>query len=246
MRDWLSILTLSLCAFASAQSGQGTSGDGQFHAVHPDVVVYVKGFPNGVNTVQITMVDAQYPSATLSKQVADLCQKLNSPAQDLQIYAYAMGQGDNLKFLQASFATAGLADGQGNANLTPLVQAFAGVPAPFTIKGMEVFYQGFDPPIKSPKNFTSSSVVVSGREGSDADGVEYSIQLLSQNPSELLVMSKAPAVEPRTNPASKQNSNPIVLWCLILIAGVAAGALVYFFLVKRLSTGSPTSLLRKP
>jgi len=244
MRAPLSLLLLLPGCLAFGQ-GDPSGAPSGFNAVRPDVVIYVRGHPTGADIVQISMVDPKYPPAQLQKQVEDLCKRLNYPAQGLQIYTYTMGNGPNLKFLQASFATTGLTDQDNNANLTPLLQAFAGVQAPFTIKGMEVFYDEFDPPIKGPKNFKSSAVVVTGRRDSNPSQVEYSVQLLSQNPDDLLVSTKPPPVESKVNQVPVQNSTSALLWCLILVAGMAAGALVYFLLTRRLSGRSTTSVLRK-
>ena len=239
MRGCLSILMLLPACAALCQTPQAPAI--QANTVRPDAVIYVKHHPLGADLVQITMVNPSYPEDTLKKQSEDLCRRLNFPAQGLSVYSYTMGDKANLKFVQASFATAGLSDADGNANLTPILQSFAGVPAPYTVKGIEIFYSDFDPPIKGPKSFKSNAVVVSGREDANPPQVEYSVQLLSQNPSDLLVETKPPTVEPTVKQAPVEKSTPVVLWCLILLAGMAAGALVYFLLIKRLSGGSATS-----
>lgn len=245
MRGCLSIFLAFFACSAFGQSPAPTA-DSEFLAVHPDVLIYVHGHPSGVDAVQISMLDAKYPPETLRKQIDDLCTRLNAKPNGLQVYAYTMENNPKLKFLQAIFAVPGLTDEEGNANLTPLIQAFAGVEAPYTIHGMEVFFDEFDPPIKGPKNFTSNKVIVSGRRDSNPPQVEYAIQLLTQNPSEIKVETKPPVVEPKPKQAPEKNSSPILVWCLILLAGLAASALVYFLLIKRLSGSSATSVLRKP
>jgi hypothetical protein len=242
MRCSLSILTIFLAGFCLAQS-PGTEADP--NAVRPDVIVYVHGDPTGADLVRISMVDPKYPAETLQKQVNDLCAKLGEAPRALTIATYEMESVSGLKFLQANFGTVGLTDSDGNANLAPLIQAFAGAPEPFTIHGMEVFYSDFDPPVKGPKDFTSSAVVVRGRMDNDPPQVEYSIKLLSQNPGEIMVSTKPPRAEPKVNQAPPAKSTPVLVWCLILIGGLAAGALVYFLLAKRLSGSSSPSVLRK-
>jgi hypothetical protein len=246
MRLLLSLLLLFAALSAWSQGVIPPQSDDGFRAVRPDVLVYVEGHAAAGEIVQISMVNPDYPAETLKNQVEDLCKRLNSPARGLQVYTYTMGSNSKLKFLQASFATTGMTDGEGNANLTPLLQALAGVPGPFTIKGVEVFYNGFDPPIKGPKNFTSPAVVITGRRDSSPPQVEYSIQLQSQNASEIQVETKPPTAEPTINQPPVEKSNRVMLWCLILLAGLAGGSLVYFLLIKRLSGSSSTSVLRKP
>jgi hypothetical protein len=240
MRCCLALLMLLSLGIAFSQV-QAPAKNG-FPAVRPDVIIYVKGHWTGANVVQISMVEANYPPEMLRKQVEDLCRRLDHPATGLAVTPYVLDNNPNLKFLQATFGTSGLNDEEGNANLTPLIQAFAGVPAPHTIKGMEIFYSEFDPPIKGPKSFTSPTLRIHGRQDRNPPQVEYAVELLSQNPSELLVETKPSAGEARPLVTPTQNSSPVLLWCLILMAGVAAGALVYFLLVKRLSGRSPSSV----
>src|SRR5690349_17446165 len=123
MRLLLSALTLCAVSTALAQTLAPAPSDSSFPAVRPDVVIYVKGHWTGNNLVEITMVDANYPPETLKKQVADLCERLGHPASGLAVTPYTMGESAKLKFLQATFGTAGLTDDEGNANLTPLIQA---------------------------------------------------------------------------------------------------------------------------
>jgi len=213
--------------------------------VRPDVLIYVHGDTTGANVVEVTMVDEHYPADLLQKQITDLGNRLKEQPRGLRIAQFVLNT-NNQKVLQASFGTIGLEDSDGNANLTPLIQAFAGAPAPYTIKGMEVFYDDFNPPIKGPKSFKSDAVTVEGRMDMNPPQVEYSIRLLTQNPSDILVSTKPPKVESKVNRAPVENSNSVLVWCLILVAGMAAGALVYFLLIRRLSGSSSTSVLRKP
>jgi hypothetical protein len=244
MRGPLLILALGIACLAHGQvPQQQVSGA----AIRPDVVIYVTAGPLGGDIVRVTMVDAGYPSDLLNKQVADLGTRLGVPAKGLQVYTYQMTSANpKLRYLEAYFSTANLTTEDGYANLTPLIQAFAGAPAPNTIKGMEIFYDDFDPPLKGPKHFSSSAVNIVGRIDMNPPQVEYSVQLLSQNPSEINVETTPANVEPKVNQAPVQTGNPVLVWCLILLAGLAAGALVYFLLIKRLSGGSSTSVIRKP
>ncbi len=243
MRCCFTLLIAAVAAVCLAQQPPQPA-DGQPTPVRPDVLIYVHGDTTGANVVEISMVDENYPSDLLQKQINDLCDRLKVPARGLRVVRSIM-QGNNQKVLAASFGTVGLEDSEGNANLTPLIQAFAGAPAPYTIKGMEVFYDDFNPPIKGPKSFRSQSVTVDGRMDMNPPQVEYAIRLLTQNPGEILVSSKPPKVEPTSNRPQAGNSNSVLVWCLILIGGMAAGSLVYFLLIRRLSGSSSTSVLRK-
>jgi hypothetical protein len=216
--------------------------DRTIQAVHPDVVVTVEE-RDSADIVKITMEDPTYPAETLQRQIDDLCKRLNSEPRNLQIYRYKIDSGAASEFLEASFATDNLIDSERWANLGPLVQAFAGVPAPHTIKGMEVFYSNVNPELKGPKTFQSAALEISGRRDSNPPDVEYAIQLLSQNPSEMIVEKGSKPVETPVKQAPPPNDHSILVWCLIILAGVAAGALVYFLLIKRPAV---TSVSRKP
>jgi len=238
-------LFLTLCGLAFGQAPPASTPDRTVQAVHPDVVIFIQSHA-AADVLKISMVDPNYPEELLKKQIETLCTSLNAPAQNLQVYRYQMGANDHLQFLEASFATANLTDSDRWANLTPLIRAFAGVPAPHTIKGMEVFFDEYDPPIVGPKNFSSAAVTISGRVDSSPPEVEYAIQLLKQNPSEISVEKQAKPVESTVKQETPQKSGSVLVWCLILVAGVAAGALVYFLLTRRAVGDPSTPVSRKP
>lgn len=230
MRGWAALLLVFLCALSSPQSPT----DAPLPPIHPQLVAYVRQHSSGANLIELSMVEPDYPPDLLQRQINDLCTRLEYPARGLQVYQEELvANNPNLRFLKATFATGNLTQADGTINLTPLAQAFAGAPAPHTIKGMTVIFDDFMPTKKTLKNYRSPSVSVEGRLDVDPPTVEYQIQLLSQNPSEISVHMEPPPVE-RTVSQPSQRTTPLgLIWGLIIVAGLAAGALVYFVLIRR-------------
>jgi hypothetical protein len=242
MRFLMGFLAVALVASAVAQ----TSAAPPPLAIHPDLVVFLRRNA-GADVLEISMVDADYPAALLTKQVNDLCARLKVPAIGLQVYTDQMVAGNpKLQFIHATFATSGITHDDGTINLTPLIQAFAGAPAPHTISGMNVIVDDFTPTPKTIKDFPGPGAVVQGRIDSNPPDVEYQIKLLSQNPSDINVQVGAPIVERKPSRPPESGTNTILVWSLTILAGLGASALVYFLVVNRLTRGSGTAAVRKP
>ncbi len=245
MRFLMACLVLALYASTFAQT-TAAPVQGAL-AVHADMVVFLRRHTTGADVMEISMVEADYPASLLTKQVNDLCARLKTPAIGLQVYTDQMVAGDpKLQFLHATFATAGLTSDDGTINLNPLIQAFAGAPAPHTIKGMNVIVDDFTPSPKTIKDFPGPGAVVQGRIDSNPPDVEYQIQLLSQNPSDINVQVGVPIVERKPSRTPERGTNTVLIWSLTVLAGLGASALVYFLVVNRLSSGSGAAAVRKP
>lgn len=238
---------LAVASITSAIAQTSTAPAQTALAIHPDVVVFLRHHTTGADVVEISMVDADYPAALLTKQVDDLCSRLKVDPIGLQVYTDQLVAGNpKLQFLHATFATAGITGNDGSINLTPLIQAFAGVPAPHTVKGMNVIVDDFTPTAKTIKDYPGPGAIVQGRVDSNPPDVEYQIQLLSQNPSDINIRVGAPPVEQKSRRPADQGGNAILVWSLAILAGLGAAALVYFLVVNRLSGGSSTASVRKP
>lgn len=209
-------------------------------AVRPQVVAYIREHPTGANMVQISMVEPGYPPDLLKSQILDLCRRLKSEPLGLNIYQEELiANQPKLRFLKATFATYGLTDSEGGVNLTPLLQAFAGAPAPNTVKGMVVVLDDFTPvPKKTLRNFSSPAVAIQGRVDENPPAVQYDIQLLTQNPSEINVQAEPERVEKSPVVTTVRRTPSAILWMLIVLAGLSVGALVYFLVSRWYSNSS--------
>ena len=244
MHRLLLLFVLAVCAFSFGQVPEAPKSS----SVRPQVVVYIREHQTGANMVEMSMVEPGYPPDLLQKQIMDLCKRLNSQPMGLTIYQEELvANQPNLRFLKATFAVVGLTDMQGGVNLTPLLQAFAGAPAPNTVKGMMVVLDDFVPvPKKTLRNFKSPAVDIQGRVDQNPPAVQYDIQLLSQNPSEINVQAESEKVEKTPVSAPPQKTPSPILWMLIVLAGLCVGALVYFFISRWHSGSSSASIARRP
>lgn len=246
MRFLTGFLVFGLVTSAGAQTSTAPPAPKSAPAIHPDVVVFLRHHSSGADVVEISMVDADYPADLLTKQVNDLCARLNYPPTGLQVYSDQMIAGNpKLQFLHATFATAGLTHEDGTINLTPLIQAFAGAPPPHTIKGMNVIVDDFIPTAKTIKAFPGPGAAIYGRVDSNPPDVEYQIQLLTQNPGDINIQLTGPTVERKPSKVPERGPSAILVWSLTILAGLGTGALVYFLVVARLSGGSSAAAARK-
>jgi hypothetical protein len=244
MHRLLTLFVLAVTAFGFGQEPEVPKST----AVRPQVVVYIREHQTGANMVELSMVEPGYPPDLLQKQIMDLCKRLDSQPMGLNIYQEELVVNQpNLRFLKATFAVVGLTDMQGGVNLTPLLQAFAGAPAPNTVKGMMVVLDDFVPvPKKTLRNFKSPAVVIQGRVDENPPAVQYDIQLLTQNPSEINVQAEPEKAENSPVPAPSRKAPSTILWLLIVLAGLSVGGLVYFFISRWHSGSSSASIARRP
>lgn len=210
------------------------------------MVVYVRQHSTGANIIQISMVEPDYPPALLQRQINDLGASLDYPPRGLSVYQHEMiANNPKLRFLKADFAVAGLTGEDGQVFLTPLVRAFVGAPEPHTIKALTVVLDGFLATPKTLHNFKSEAVEVRGQIQTDPPTVQYEIELHSQNPSEINITLDPPKVESQPQRAPARRVSPSLVWGLIILSGLAAGALVYFLLLRRPTGGPPKTAARK-
>ena len=244
MRLSSALLALMLASVAFGQAKPEPIG--QQPAVHPDVVIYIRQHSSGANLMEVSMVNPGYPADILRSQIESLCASLDFPARGLIVYNEELVAGNpKLKFLKAAFATSGLTEADGTVNLTPLARAFAGAKAPYTVRGMTVILDEFQPNEKTIKEFHSKAVDLHGRVEENPPAVEYQIALLSQNPGEIDIQNGPPPVEHKVSPQVAPRSNSGLIWALITLAGLSAGSLVYFLVSRRLSGGHVSAATRK-
>lgn len=221
-------LLVSLVGHAGAQPDQTDPA-----LVAPDVVILVKEHQTGSEMVTVTMRRADYPASLLQEQVVRLGTALGSPPRGLYIKPYTVDESQKLSFIRASFATDNLIDrANGELNLAELVKAFLGAPEPHTIKSFLVTFEGEKPTENTLKTLTVGNVRVSANASEMPVGIEYRILSLTQNPDEVSIPKKVERkAEPKPSSATNNSGRAFVV-PLLVIAGLAACALVYFAVRK--------------
>jgi hypothetical protein len=110
---------------------------------------------------------------------------------------------------------------------------------------MTITFEGLKAGPKTLQHYNSDAVTVQGRIDVNPPSVEYNVGLLSQSPGEIKVENEPAPVEKRTRQVEQPGTIPALTWTLIILTGLAAGALVYFFVIKRLSGGPSTPAARR-
>jgi hypothetical protein len=229
------LLVFFACVTFAQENGRETTPEDLFMGVRSQVVVRVLEHEMGADMFEVTMVEADYPASVLAGQVESFGQMLGNSLRGFETYSKQI---DKNQFLSATFAVDGFMDSRtGEVNLQPLVRAFAGADAPHTVKGMTVILDSFRPTADTLQTFSSEAVKVQGKIGDEGTGIEYRVQLLSQNPEEIVIdPTQKPVQKPVEAPV--EPDRPTWIWGLVGLGGVAAGVLVYFLVSKR--TAKPT------
>jgi hypothetical protein len=150
----------------------------------------------------------------------------------------------NFAFVTATFAIDGIVDTKSNTlKIEPMLKAFAGVPPPHTVQGFTIDFENISPSTATLQRYSVPGVLQAEGRYTDQPpmkGLEYRIKLLTQDPAKVVMpdqFSPKPPSVPAKKPAEKNNS--VLLIGVFVIAGLAAGALVYFALL-RAGTKNPT------
>lgn len=224
-------IVLALVGFSTAQEG-GPSGP--FATTGPDISVVITEHATGADIVEITATRAEYPATLLAQQIAALGKYLKSEPRVLRVFEQSLDpENQRLSFLKATFAVDGLIDRRlGVLRLEPLAKAFAGAAPPNTVQGLSVIYDGELPTASTIQSFESAAVSVAGRVTQNPTGIEYRIRLKTQKADEIRIPeSTNEQMEPQP-PSSSTGGPPAYAWAFLGVAGIAAGALVYFALLR--------------
>jgi len=230
MRPLLCLITLLTAAGAFAQT---TSRSSLFTTVRPQVAISIREAKGGGDLVTISLVDPAYSGEVLSKQIGQMASYVNSAPRALRLYREDMGTSDpNGGLLKASFAIDGLIDGSTHTfHLTPVVKAMMGAPDPYRIDGMSVIFEGIAPNAQTLQRFSSDYVKLEANASPEI-GIEYRVQLLTQDPSKLDIPEGKEKPEAAPPPAPAPKRVDWTLWITIAIAALATGALVYSLVLR--------------
>ncbi len=210
--------TLVLGAPVSAQAVPST----------PDLIVSVRKAAIGADLVTVSARASDYPPELIQKGLVALGERLGFPARGVEAHRESFRPGDpSATIVKGSCGVDGLVDpATGALAIAPLAQAFAGAPAPYTVRRMVVSFDGVTIGPKTIARHTAgrgSDLVFTGR--SVGSSVEYNVELRSQDPARLVVNEEA-AVQNAATPPARRGPDPLTV-ALFAGAAVAAGALVY-------------------
>lgn len=207
-----------------------------FDTVKPDVIVLVRQHQTtGADLVQITLVKPDFPKETLRAQIEAIGRELGVAPRGVAIVPHVVGGPKKMTFLRAEFAVDGLIERDLSAlRVEPILKAFAGVPEPNTIHGINIVFDGEAPSKKTLETYQIPDVLrAEGRFMPVPRGIEYRIELLSQDPNAITFPEKFEvANEKPPQTTSVPTDNRVVLIVLFVIAGLALGALVYFAMLR--------------
>jgi hypothetical protein len=231
MKLWMMMLGLLAGCLIAAQEPDGNL----FSTVRPDVIVIVREHETTAEMVQVTVMKEGYPSDLLKRQLDQMAAYLGSTARGIQMTSPDLGTKSKISFIRAEFATDGLIDRKlGLVRLGPIVKAFAGAPEPYTISGIKIAFENERTTKKMHRKLPIPGVLnLEGRASSMPAGIEYQVQLLSQD-AEKIVIPDEYAPPANQQPVSEPSSSPnrALLIGLFVLAGVALGALVYLALLR--------------
>lgn len=232
MRAVLFLLGILLAAIASAQAGGNL-----FTTTRPDASIVVTKHASGVDVVEITMQIPKYPEDVLRAQVGKLAAALGTTPTGLKVGPYQVGNDANLRFTQATFAVQGLVDrAAGILRVEPFAKAFAGVPEPNTVDVLMVQFEGERPSDNTLKSYfpKDGPVRVQAVAGATGAGVEYRVQLLTQDPAKIFIPDdrRQPAPQAAPSPLPPPPGPDWLLYGVFFIAAIAVGALVYSLLLR--------------
>lgn len=231
MRLILLLFAFGAFALSLAQQVQSPS---LFNTVRPQVFVVVRKHPTGSEVVQVTMLDAKYPTDLLKQQAGAIAAQLGQPAQGLVVFRDQLSKDDpSLTAVRAQFGVKGLSEpATGTYRLEPIARAFAGAGDPNTITGIMVQFESMLPGTNTLRRYENDNVAVELSPQSGQIGVEYRILLKSQDPAKITIPEGRPKQE---KPIDKSKPKAGIDWVFVvfgLIGALAIGALVYSFLLR--------------
>jgi hypothetical protein len=216
-------------------SADVASGKSVFQVSRPDVIVSVTKHPVGADMFEISAVTPNYPDVLMRRQIEKMCEILGVPARGLIVQTVRVGGESKITSTRATFATNGVIDREhGILRIAPIVQGFAGAPAPYTVHGMTIMFNGEQPSPNVLRSYSTADIRLQAIANVNPPVVEYRIQLLSQDPHELDVPDSTPAEQNGTPISStvQQNGVDWSLWIALFAAAVAASVLAYFMLIR--------------
>jgi hypothetical protein len=226
------LMLLAVLILACLGWGQDPS---LFHTVRPDVILTIRKHSTGADLLTAMAVDPKYPVDLLSSQVSKIAANLGGQIRGLQAVKYSPTGDTKYATARVTGAVDGLIDRKSpNLHLQEIVRAFAGAESPYTVKGLNVTFDGETATAVMVSRYVEkeAGVRLEGQFTKTPPIIEYRVELLTQDPNAITIPA---TVEPKNKnepSTAKRTGVDWTLWGLLAGAAVAAGALVYSVLLR--------------
>jgi hypothetical protein len=200
----------------------------------PQILIQIQKSSGSADYVTLSLVQPNYPEALLRDQLAELGRLLGSEPRGLLVGVVPGGKQNELRFLRSQFAIDGLIDPVTRRfELNAIIKAFLGAEDPYTISSLQIMLQNEAPiPNRTLDKYSDDKVTVVGTFDNNPKSIEYRVMTKTQNPAEINIPLDQPSNKPKpVSPVGPARPTPIIIG-IILIAGVALGALVYFAMLR--------------
>lgn len=200
-----------------------------------DAILLVREHPLGPEMVQITMTKPDYPEELLKSQIATLGTLLQCDPRGVTL-THVLKTQTSPGFLRADFAVDNLITKSG-IKINALLKALAGAPEPNQTSRLTIMLEGVQASQNLVQVYKKPGVIDAvGRATPAPKGIEYQIELLSQDPAIVDFPERYTPPAPsqkveKGKEAPNGPSTPLIVG-LFLAAGLGLGALVYLLLLR--------------
>ena len=196
--------------------------------VSPEAIINVEHDSSMRDILQIYIVKPGYTTELLRSKIEWIAGELGSPVDGLEVYP----MGDGQPGVKAICVVNNVVDGTlGELRIQPFVRAFVGGPQGQSIKSFIIRFTGFVPTSSTLQSYRSDAVVLEASYDPLSSILEYRILAKTDDPAELTI---PPRYFPKSyvSPSGGSKNRLPILISLLVIAGLSAGALVYFAQLK--------------
>lgn len=200
--------------------------------VAPQVVFSIQHEPGTGDVVQLHYSGEVYDEQAVEAAAKALAESLGSTVGWFQFLPSTEGGPS-----RAMFVTQNILDASsGDIRLQPLVRAFGRGKGKGQVKAFSVTILGQVPSAYSTlATYSSDTVVLKGFYNAAQPSIEYRILVLVDDPAGVEIPPRHIPSESAETTAGASNSEAPILFALVAVASVSAGALVYFSLLGKRS-----------
>ncbi|MCH7905668.1 MAG: hypothetical protein IH944_14025 [Armatimonadetes bacterium] len=192
--------------------------------VSPEVIINIEHDSSMRDILQIYVVKPGYTPELLRSKIQWIASELGSPVDGLEVYPMGNGQPG----VKAICTVNNVVDPTlGELRIQPLIRAFLTGSQGQTIKSFSIRFSGFVPTNSTLQSYRSDAVVLEASFDPRSSILEYRVLVRTDDPAELTI---PPRYFPNSYvvPSGKSRSRLPIVISLLVIAGLSAGALVYF------------------
>ena len=196
--------------------------------VSSEAIINVEHDSSMRDILQIYILKPGYTTELLRSRIEWIAGELGSPVDGLELYP----MGDGQPGVKAICVVNNIVDPTlGELRIQPLIRAFLAGSQGQSIKSFSIRFSGFVPTSSTLQSYRSDAVVLEASFDPRSSILEYRVLAMTDDPAEL-------TIPPRYFPnsyvvASRESGNRLpILISLLVIAGLSAGALVYFAQLK--------------